>query len=50
MPQWNRSSSPPGVVALAKMGDKIQITTVATVVRYAQPLLVVIGTIVGRSR
>lgn len=37
----------PGVVALAKMGDKIQITTVATVVRYAQSLLVVIGTIVG---
>lgn len=36
-----------GVVALAEMGDKTQIATVAMAAHYAAPLLVVIGTTLG---
>jgi len=36
-----------GVVALAEMGDKTQVATVAMAVHYAAPLLVVVGTTLG---
>lgn len=36
-----------GAVALAEMGDKTQIATVALTVKYATPVLVVIGTTIG---
>ena len=36
-----------GVVALAEMGDKTQIATVALAAHYGAPLLVVIGTTLG---
>lgn len=36
-----------GVVALAEIGDKTQIATVAMAAHYAAPLLVVIGTTLG---
>jgi putative Ca2+/H+ antiporter (TMEM165/GDT1 family) len=36
-----------GVVALAEMGDKTQIATVAMAAHYAAPLMVVIGTTLG---
>ncbi len=36
-----------GVVALAEIGDKTQIATVAMTVHYAAPVMVVIGTTLG---
>lgn len=36
-----------GVVALAEIGDKTQIATIAMAAHYAAPLLVVIGTTLG---
>ncbi len=36
-----------GVVALAEMGDKTQIATIAMTAHYAEPLLVVTGTTLG---
>lgn len=38
---------PTGVVALAEIGDKTQIATVAMAAHYATPLTVVIGTTLG---